>query len=441
MPSKGGAGGGERTIDDGALIAVLIVGVMILIWIAWIAFHPQISMVYTYIRRFEFGWISLISSFGIPGFSPISNWLQQGCAARGFLEPCTRDFSTMSWREITNMAYYANVIFLPFVLLFAFKIFMRIQSLHPNLRFSKTFNVDSFVREKKAIYRHLRMFDELSLIEAPLDDPVLGMSQTSRQFVFHHRLIIETGEVGDGWISEADGSCTPVLDRKKTEDVLREQLGSVWTGVAHLTDSETLLLAIAIPRVAATNGELDDVEFKACLNESNQMIEWCWDQFKPPNRTKKQDGNEFEAKNQLDWLKPKIELSVPREIILRHIKSKPMQAILSKHAYVRTVIFAAFKAARSLGVLPPADMRWLRFYDRTLWYVLQNFGRQGVFAEGCAVNIHYLYEIKSGEALVEPQLDKAINALDEALTAFKYRSSDRDAYLNAGRAISEAGPV
>ena len=84
-----------------------------------------------------------------------------------------------------------------------------------------------------------------------------------------------------------------------------------------------------------------------------------------------------------------------RTVIARHIESKPMQAILGKHAYVRTILFAMFTAARSLGVLPPADMRWMRFFDRTLWYVLQNFGRQGAYVEGSAVHVHYLYEIGS----------------------------------------------
>ena len=99
-----------------------------------------------------------------------------------------------------------------------------------------------------------------------------------------------------------------------------------------------------------------------------------------------------------------------------------------------------FISARSLGVLPPADMRWMRFYDRTLWYVLQNFGRQGAYAEGGAVHVHYLYEIKSGEPLVEPQLDKAISALEAALTAFKYRPADREAYRKGKTTIHEAVP-
>ncbi len=117
-----------------------------------------------------------------------------------------------------------------------------------------------------------------------------------------------------------------------------------------------------------------------------------------------------------------------------------MQAILGKHAYVRTILFAMFTAARSLGVLPPADMRWMRFFDRTLWYVLQNFGRQGAYVEGSAVHVHYLYEIKSNNPLIEPQLDKAITALEMALTAFRYRPSDRDAYRAGARSIAEALP-
>ena len=444
--SSGGGNGAGRTVDDFTMIAALVGGAIIGIWIAWIMFHTELSTAYTYVRRVELWWLDLLGSLGVPGAAAFARWFDKGCAATGLLERCTRDFSTMSWKEITNLAFYTNVLLLPFVLLFAFKIFARIQSLHPNLRFAKTFNVDSFVRAKKPLYRHLRMFDALNLIETPLDDPVLGMSRTSRQFVFHHRLIADNGDAADGWIDEADGSCTPVLDRAKAERVFREQLGAVWTGIANLTPSETLVLAIAIPRVAATDGSLDDKEFKKCVDESNQMVNWCWDQFKPPkpDESKKKDKNSADQgapePDPLAWLKPEIDLTIPRETIARHINCKPMQAILSKHAYVRTVLFAMFISARSLGVLPPADMRWMRFYDRTLWYVLQNFGRQGAYAEGGAVHVHYLYEIKSGEPLVEPQLDKAISALEAALTAFKYRPADREAYRKGKTTIHEAVP-
>ena len=432
MASSGG-NGGERSVDDFTLVCVLVLGLAVAVWIAWLVLHTEVSTAYTYIRRAELWWLDLIGSTGLPGAAAVHQWFAKGCAASGLLERCERDFSTMSWGEITKLAAYVNLALLPFILLYAFRIFIRVQESHPNLLFAKTHSVDSFIKAKKPLYRHLRMFDALKLIESPLDDPVLGMSQTSRQFAFHKRLILD-------WIDELDGSCTPVLDRPKTERVFREQLGLVWTGVNNLTPAETLLLAIAIPRVAATDGALDDKAFKECLGESAKMVDWCWDQFKPPNPKAKKKKGEAEPADPLSWLKPEIDLAVPREVIARHINCKPMQAILAKHAYVRTILFSAFTSARSLGVLPPADMRWLRFYDRTLWYVLQNFGRQGAYAEGSAPHVHYLYEIKSGEPLVEPQLDKAINALELALTSFKYRPAERDAYRNGVVAIHEAVP-
>lgn len=419
------AGSGQPTVDDFSLVVILVIGTAIGAWIAWMVFHTQLATAYTYLRRMELWWLDLLGAQGLPGAATVHAWFQKGCAASGLLERCTRDFSSMGWAEISRLTYYINLFLLVPITLVAARIFVRVQSTHPLRLFTKTFNVDSFMRAKRPLYPHLAMFDALDLIGTPLDHPVLGMSRTSRQFAFHHRLIAD-------WTDEADGSCTPVLDRAKTYRVLRGQLGTLWTGTSHLSPAQTLLLAIALPRVAATDASLDDQKFKQFVEESDTMVRWCWQQFKPPA------SRQPASADTPPWLHPEIDLAVARETIARHIHSAPAQAILSRHAYVQTILFAMFMEARRLGVLPPADMRWLRFYDRTLWYVLQNFGRQAAFAEGCAAHAHYLYEIKSGEPLIEPQLDKAIDALESALTAFKYRPADRDSYRDGGREIHES---
>lgn len=428
------AGSGERTVDDFSLVVILAAATAIGAWIAWMVFHTQLATAHTYLRRAELWWLDLLGAQGLPGAATVHAWFQKGCAASGLLERCRRDFSTMGWAEISRLTFYINLLLLVPITLVAARIFVRVQSTHPLRLFTKTFNVDSFVRAKKPLYPHLQMFDALDLIGAPLGHPVLGMSQTSRQFAFHHRLLA-------GWIDEADGSCTPVLDRAKTHRLLRAQLGELWTGTSHLSPAQTLLLAIALPRVAATDASLDDQKFKQLVAESDRMVRWCWEQFKPPAAASRPTAaGPAAAAEDLQWLRPELDLGLPRETIARHIHSAPAQAILSRHAYVDTILFAMFMEARRLGVLPPADMRWLRFYDRGLWYVLQNFGRQAAFAEGCAAHAHYLYEIKSGEPLIEPQLDKAINALESALTAFKYKPSDRDSYHKGARDIHEAVP-
>ena len=436
MASKGSGSGGERTVDDFGLIAALVGGLFIVGWILWVVAHDKIAMGYTYARRVQLGALDFIGSLGLPGAAGVHEWFQKTCAANGLFSRCTRDFSGMRWSEIANSSMYVNIVLIAIIIVLAARMFLRINATHPNLLFSKVFSVDSFVRAKKPLYRHLRMFDAVDLIAAPLTHDAFGMSQTSRQFAFHHRLIVD-------WIAEPDGSCTPTLDRVKTERIFRHQLGKLWTGPAALTPGEVMLLAIAAPRVAATDGALNDAEFKACVNDSDRMIDWCWDQFKPPKGKKGKANGKNDGAGEGDplaWLKPEINLDHPHEIIAKYIRTAPMQAVIAKHAYARTILFAAFTAARRLGVLPPAEMRWLRFYDRTLWYVLQNFGRQGAFAEGAAPHVHYLYEIKSNEPLPEPQLDKAISALEVALTAFKYKPVDRDRYNSGATAMHEAVP-
>jgi len=119
---------------------------------------------------------------------------------------------------------------------------------------------------------------------------------------------------------------------------------------------------------------------------------------------------------------------VPRAIIQKYIKHPNASAILHAHAFVRTIIFAMFFQARRLGVLPPAEMRWLRFFDRDMWYALQTIGRQAGFPEAPGILSHFLYECKAGASLAEPQLDKAVNGLEQAMSAYKYTEADKKRY-------------
>lgn len=65
---------------------------------------------------------------------------------------------------------------------------------------------------------------------------------------------------------------------------MRRQLGQHWTRVGNLSAAETLLVAIALPRVVATDTSLDDEAFKAAMADSDYMVAWCWDQFKALRR-------------------------------------------------------------------------------------------------------------------------------------------------------------
>ncbi|MFK0093872.1 type IV secretion protein [Pseudomonas sp. NPDC090592] len=411
-------GGGQKsfTWDDPAILLGIMAVLYLGGWGAWYFAHDKIAKAYTYIRYVELWVPSVLGDFAaLPGIASINQWVGRMCAPDGIIGACQRDFSSVAWGEITSSSLLINGFFLVLIVTLSVRMFLRINKTHPKLRFTKTHNIKSFVQENKAQYPHLRMFAELDLIAQPLDHPVFGMSQTSRQFAYQHLLI-------SGWQAQSDRSWAPTLDREKTTEVMRRQLGQHWTRVANLTPAETLLVAIALPRVIATDTALDDSAFKAAMADSDYMVAWCWDQFKAPVGKAAQDGEPYA------WLKPDVPLEVPRAIIQKYIKHPNASAILHAHAFVRTIIFAMFFQARRLGVLPPAEMRWLRFYDRDMWYALQTIGRQAGFPEAPGILSHFLYECKAGVSLAEPQLDKAVNGLELAMSVYKYSDADKQRY-------------
>jgi intracellular multiplication protein IcmP len=426
------AQGHENTIsnDDPVVIVGIFMGVYVAGWAAWHFGHEQMSMAYAYWRYAEFGllhWLEQVAD--MPGLRQVHAWLEGLCGPASVAGACTRDFATVSWDEISDSSLIINIGFLILLVTYCVRLYYRTSAVHPSLRFARKHNVKSFVEEQRVIinpkdghllYPHLTMFSELNLIDRALDDPVFGMSETSRQFVFNNRLV-------ESWTAEGPGQWAPVIDRQKALNLLRRQLGKHWTSSANLSTAETLMAAIAIPRVAATDASLDDKSFGAAMQASKDMIRYCWEQFVPPKNSggKRKKG----TPEDLGWLKPNIDLEKPRAVIAQYIGTKPVRDILTRHAFNRTVIWALFLQARRLGVLPPCDVRWMRFFDREMWHVMQNIGRQSGYAEGCAALGHFLYEVKAGCALVEPQLDKAVNGLELALNNFKFTDEDKANYL------------
>lgn len=426
------AQGGDRTFQfsDPAALAGIILGVLVAAWIAWFFAHEEISAVYVYVRYAELWLLNLVGAFwDLPVISSVYKWVQRMCSPESGVLLCTRDFSTITWDDISGSSMVFNGLLLIPLAIWCFRMFRQVDREHPTIRFTKNHSIQSFAKENARLYPHLRLFSGLDLVSKPLDDPTFGMSLTSRQFAYKHRLI-------NGWQEMADGQYVPILDRDAANEVLLGQLGRHWTRSADLTPGETILLAIALPRVAATDPHMDDSTFNQALADSDGLIKWCWGHFTPPEakkQRKQEKGVMKEAagpeEDEYAWLHPEFDLAYPRSIIARYVQHPMVTAIISKHAFRRTILYACYIRASALGVFPPADVRWMRFYDRELWYLRSSMGRQVAFAEGgSAVYSHYLYESKAGYAIVEPQLDKAITGLEAAMHAFKYVLADKAAY-------------
>jgi intracellular multiplication protein IcmP len=106
----------------------------------------------------------------------------------------------------------------------------------------------------------------------------------------------------------------------------------------------------------------------------------------------------------------------------------PALAISNRHAYAHTALMELLNTARlRAGVLAPGQFAWLKLVDRPLWYALHSLGfeREGVGrylhpnprVEAVGARDHWAVERIAGEPLIEPNMDRAIEALRKVAAA------------------------
>ncbi|CDZ76914.1 hypothetical protein BN59_01193 [Legionella massiliensis] len=115
----------------------------------------------------------------------------------------------------------------------------------------------------------------------------------------------------------------------------------------------------------------------------------------------------------------KPDFSVARPVIKKYQGAENVQEIVTKHAYLLTVISSLLAASRDDGVVPPAEFLWLKPLDRRLWYMLNSIGRQTPFAEVGGAFAHWRAEKEMGRRSLVPMIDEAIKALEVAIKEVK----------------------
>ncbi|MBJ8931587.1 secretion/conjugation apparatus DotM-related subunit [Citrobacter freundii] len=395
----------NKTFEDPIFIIFLFFGIIAGLLVFWYYVHEYVAIAYVYIRYVEILPLWLIGKYiDLPGVNESYEYIYKLCRPdpTSIVGLCTRNMGDVSIFEIMKSSILINLIISVFIMRRLLKYAKIVKTKHPKLKFRREHNVETFINEQKINHKHLNVFTKLNLIDKDLNDPIYGMLLTVRGFCYKNKLI-------SGWSKCDDGSYIPLLDYRRTEGVLINQLGRLWTGntLSELSESEIILLAVAIPRVAATDISLSDDEYKKSMQESENLLNKFWDLFG-------------------ETLTPTIDTSIEQELIVRYYKkSEKVRNIFSKHAYVRTIIYGLITEARRLGVLSAADFGWMQFYDREMYSILSTMGRQTAFPEACAVLSHYLYEARMGEGYPEPLIDKSIEGIKYVITDI-YKFTDED---------------
>lgn len=421
-------------------LALLVIFVMVI----WYRFHTELSTAYIYLQlaysypvylikvlflnmgvNLSFLDIMLKASIDFcKNSTPLSVF--QHCSA-------TDSYSKIKFMQLSEAAMPWNTLFAAIGLVWVFLGYRDVEDNHPTKKFAKNHTLDSFMEEQKQNHSHLKLFSEFNLLNVNQNEgPFMGM-KTVQEFALEHGLVyadeprmIKTIDNGVTKSQDDQSEKVPVIDRDVLIPILREQLGSLWVGVEFLTDAEAILLAMYLPRACSIDPNMHDDEFSQISKDYLALEEGFWDiasvdviyseKFKPNGQYP--DGTPIypDGKKSLS----NFEIPKLKEIIKNYINYPIAQKLLSKHAYTRTFIIAVVYEARKLGVMAPCQLRWLKFYDREMWALLQNIGRPSFFSENMGAISHYTAETVALDKIYQPHFDIAIRGYEHQIKSYFY---------------------
>lgn len=216
------------------------------------------------------------------------------------------------------------------------------------------------------------------------------------------------------------------IDRNAAYVAFAKQLGPRWQGWEQLPPYKQVFLAMCCLKAARKRKEADDM---------GGRLANCWS---------------FEKGMQLS--KDRALLREARSVLKnRDLSGKTLKKV-NNHAFQTTALLRALQTAREEGgVLAPAQFLWMRAFDRTLWYPLNNLGRQAFHMEAFGAMAHYKAEKLTERPIPRPKVERAIDSLvvymksDSArpipqldYSRSKKRGVKRPAGQPAGKAIGKA---
>lgn len=199
------------------------------------------------------------------------------------------------------------------------------------------------------------------------------------------------------------------LDRAAALKLFESHLGPAFTGVAALPEYQRGLAAVFM-----AFGHGDKTTAYALLNQmSLSFVEKGRSKIDP---AKPDPAQEME-----------LDITGADEVLAKYADSEALADNTHLHAnFLHTWFHSLLEFARNKGVLEGSRFIWLRPTDRPLWYVLNQAGRDVPHTETAGEWAHYLAEEELGQAIEEPEVEEAFNALEEALIG--------DGWLPAGGA-------
>jgi len=414
---------------DPIVFLVCILAMFGMAYLFWQRFHTAIATVYSALRVVEFapflilisvwslvvGVILLISGLtiffkkkayakyglwsAIAGIVCIVGYLVGKMFVSWFVFFKDSDKSLIEFGHMTKSSIFANlftlvVCIIPFAVWIARRSLATNPTNHNNFGKTRDYTLHTYTDRMAQYYPHLALFRKLDLTSKPINSGKYRMSDTEKQFAIKHGLL-DRVKVGDYKVNR---------DRATTHYM--NQMTKLWTGYNNLSTWELAIFAVLVPRIAATDPEMSEKEYKNALKRTDDLLAIYW----------KSAAESYDVEK--DTIK--LDMTLAKVTLKKYSKSEKVKVFIKNHAYIGTILYAMLIEARTLGVLPPAELRWLRVVDRRLWLILNNTGKIVSWSEMGATYSHFLHELKQKRAIEKPMVDGAVRGLIEGVEGYEF---------------------
>jgi intracellular multiplication protein IcmP len=372
--------------NTGFNLIVILVGCCVGAYLLWTSYHGEISASVIALRHHEIALIQLFTD-------------RFDLADRQML---AANPESVTLHDLYGISRAVGVFFrIPAAILMLLLVAICAVRAAP-ARYKRAFDLDSLIREQAASFRTSAAFVRRSLRLVP---PAFGATGAAPGDPRPADYALTPAE----WIARFATASDGDFDEAAARCALVRQLGPHWRGVQDASPQVRCLFAAFALHLAQRRAEASRLlgDLSATLANSDQD---------------KQEG-------------PETPLALPVSVVAEADAFlgdgelvTPALAIANRHAYAHIALMALLNTARlRAGVLAPGQFAWLKLVDRPLWYALHSLGfeTEGVGrylhpnprVEAVGARDHWAVERLAGEPLIEPSMDRAIEALRKMAAA------------------------
>jgi intracellular multiplication protein IcmP len=378
MPPQGQGQGGEA---DNSLAALWIIGgIFLFLGFIWYFFSDYIVAFVLTIRSWEISLIKLVIPDQWTGGLDSARAMIHTAEATQFKQTTFGQVQTIS----SSVGWYLR--FPTIIIMCILAILLYKQDVIS--QFKKTYSMKKLRDAEVQNWPQIMPIVKLDLVHEDLDQGAWAMSMTPMQFAKKNNLLLIEKITKPDFKSRGGHNAT--LNREEARRIFSMQLGAFWQDSQALPIHARALFAVFAARMAGDRDE--PAKLLAQISRSS--------------------------------LTGKLNFSGADNLLKKHANLKQVQTIISKHAYVYTVMASMIEQSREDGVVPTSDFLWLKPLDRKLWYVLNTVGRQTPFVEIAGVFAHWVAEKEFSHRLNVPMIEEAVNGLAEAIKEVIYKHEE-----------------